>query len=50
MGRLTNFLEYEVPGANYVLIAPFWPGSLWFSRLLDLSDYAYRLPTDNLFI
>ncbi len=50
MGRLTNFLEYSVPDAKYVCIAPFWAGSPWFNRLLRISDHALILPPDKLFV
>lgn len=44
MGRVTNFLNYDVPLATFVLIAPYWKGAPWFSRLLLLAEYAYLLP------
>lgn len=50
MGRVTNFLNYNEPLAKYVIIAPYWKGAPWFNRLLYISERAFLLPTDNLFV
>ncbi len=49
MGRLVNFLDYDVPKAQYVMIAPYWAGAPWYNRLLSISDNVYLLPHENLF-
>ena len=50
MGRVVNFLEYDVPTAQYVLVAPYWAGAPWYNRLIAISDKAYILPKEDLFI
>lgn len=43
-------MAYNEPIAIYVIIAPFWKGAPWFSRLLYMSERAFILPTENLFV
>ena len=50
MGRVVNFLDYDAPNAPFVMIAPYWAGSPWYNRLLAMSDKAYILPKENLFL
>jgi hypothetical protein len=44
LGRLTNFLIYEVPNAQCLCIIPFWTGTPWFEQLAIHATHMFLLP------
>lgn len=46
LDKLTDFLSCFKPIPSCVVFTPYWPAHTWFTGLLDLADWALRVPRD----